>query len=397
MMTDTPSHLSDAQLIAELQRLARSEREITVALITHLAELDSRRLYLGAGFSSLFGYCTEVLRLSEHEAYNRIEVARVARKFPLVLEKLAGGSVNLTTLRLLAPHLTADNHVELMAAASGRSKREVEEILAGYFPRPALPSSIRRLPVAMSMPASGSLSVPLPAAATVVAANLTAAAEPPSSGEPSAPAVPVPATQRPSVSALAPDRFALQFIVGVSTRDKLRLAQDLLRHAIPDGDLGQIVDRALTALLDDLARKKLAAAKRPAASRGTPPLSRHIPARVKRAVWLRDSARCAFVGHAGRRCRERGFLEFHHVTPYAVGGPATVENIQLRCRAHNAYEADLYYGPRRSGGEEVLREVHVRYSSRGEPRNSVRNELRPGPSRVGPDGDERARSVATTM
>ncbi|MET0553364.1 MAG: HNH endonuclease, partial [Vicinamibacteria bacterium] len=39
-------------------------------------------------------------------------------------------------------------------------------------------------------------------------------------------------------------------------------------------------------------------------------------------------------------------LEFHHVDPYALGGPATAENIQLRCRAHNRYEVQLVFGPR---------------------------------------------------
>jgi hypothetical protein len=82
MSTNTPSLLSDSDLIIAVNRLAQSERRTTVDLISHLAELDARRLYLGAGFSSLFTYCTEVLRLSEHEAYNRIEAARAARRFP---------------------------------------------------------------------------------------------------------------------------------------------------------------------------------------------------------------------------------------------------------------------------------------------------------------------------
>jgi len=62
---------------------------------------------------------------------------------------------------------------------------------------------------------------------------------------------------------------------------------------------------------------------------------------VKRAVSRRDDGRCAFVAPDGRRCTERTFLEFHHVQPYAKGGPATVENISLRCRRHNQYEAEL--------------------------------------------------------
>ena len=73
--------------------------------------------------------------------------------------------------------------------------------------------------------------------------------------------------------------------------------------------------------------------------------SRHIPAVVRRAVWRRDQGRCAFVGTHGR-CAERGFLEFHHVQPHTAGGPASIENIQLRCRAHNIHEAEQYFHSR---------------------------------------------------
>jgi 5-methylcytosine-specific restriction endonuclease McrA len=64
---------------------------------------------------------------------------------------------------------------------------------------------------------------------------------------------------------------------------------------------------------------------------------------VKRSVWARDGGRCGFVGSEGR-CAERGFLEYHHAVPYADGGAATEANIQLRCRAHNQYEADEGFG-----------------------------------------------------
>jgi hypothetical protein len=73
--------------------------------------------------------------------------------------------------------------------------------------------------------------------------------------------------------------------------------------------------------------------------------SRHVPAAVRRAVWTRDGGRCAFVGANGRRCTERGFIEFHHTAPYAAGGAATVDSIELRCRAHNLYEGALDFGP----------------------------------------------------
>src|SRR5438045_1771081 len=83
------SSLTDSQLLTEIPRLARGEREATVGLIAHLAEFDARRLFEGEGLSSTFRYCVEVLRLSEDAAFNRIEAARAARRYPVVLEMLA--------------------------------------------------------------------------------------------------------------------------------------------------------------------------------------------------------------------------------------------------------------------------------------------------------------------
>ena len=143
---------------------------------------------------------------------------------------------------------------------------------------------------------------------------------------------------------LSPDRYKLQVTIGGETLEKLRLAKDMLRHALPSGDEAVLLDRALTSLLADLARRKFAATDRPRPGNGATPGSRHIPAEVRRAVWLRDLGRCAFVARDGRRCGERAFLEFHHLRPYAVGGEATVDNIQLRCRRHNDYEGKTFFG-----------------------------------------------------
>src|SRR5262245_40476433 len=70
---DAAAALSDAELIEQVKRLAANERQATVQLVAHLAEMDARRLYLGEGCSSLFTYCTQVLHLSDHAAYGRIE------------------------------------------------------------------------------------------------------------------------------------------------------------------------------------------------------------------------------------------------------------------------------------------------------------------------------------
>lgn len=92
-----------------MKRLAATERHATAQLIAHLAEMDARRLYLAEGCSSLFIYCTQVLDLSEHAAYGRIEAARAARKFPAILGAVASGALHLTAVNLIAAHLTTDN------------------------------------------------------------------------------------------------------------------------------------------------------------------------------------------------------------------------------------------------------------------------------------------------
>lgn len=97
-------------------------------------------------------------------------------------------------------------------------------------------------------------------------------------------------------------------------------------------------------LVAELERRKIALAAHPRDLTGAASRSRHVPAAVKREVWQRDNGQCAFVGTEGR-CRERGFLEYHHVVPYADGGTTTTENFELRCRAHNAHEMEIHFGP----------------------------------------------------
>jgi len=163
------------------------------------------------------------------------------------------------------------------------------------------------------------------------------------------------AEARPAVvNALSPDRYKLQLTITGETLEKLELAKDMTRHADPSGDAAQILDRALTLLLSDLAKKKFAATDRPRPSQGVAPESRTVSAEVKRIVFVRDLGRCTFVGKDGHRCDERSRLEFHHVRPFAESGPPTVENIQLRCQPHNLYEWHLRSAEVRAREEEWL-------------------------------------------
>jgi hypothetical protein len=336
MKSTRVSQCPDADLVRELTRLAGVEREATVAFLVHLAEFDARRLYAGAGFTSTFRYCVEELHLSEDAACNRIEAARAARASPVILDMLTAGTLSPTTARMLRPHLTRENHSELLAIASGKSRQQLERMLAERFPQPDVFASIRKLPA--PSPASA------PALETIAVSRI--AVSPRIAASPVAPPGP-----RPVVKPLSAERFEVRFTVTEETRRKLRECQDLLGHAVPSGDLAQVFDRALTLLVEDLRKRKAGVTDRARASRGRTGGSRNIPAAVRRGVWERDKGRCAFVASSGRRCGETRRVEFHHDrVPYGVGGKSTLDNISLRCHTHNRYEAEQFYGPGRAYG-----------------------------------------------
>ena len=322
-------HLTDSALLHDLKSLVAQDRVTTARLVAHLGEVDARRLYAPAGYPSLFAWCVEELHFSEEAACRRIRAARIARRYPVIFDMLADGRLHLTAVGLLTPHLTPENAQELLSVATHKSRSGIERLLAGRFPQPDLPTLVA--PVAAPMP-NGKLSarrVPFMAPAPTDAALANS--------------FPSPATVMSKVAPLAPQRFALQCTVSQETHDKLKYAQALLGHSVPTGDLAQVLDRALDALIAKLEQQKFARTERPRpCHRSDEP--RHIPASVKRAVWERDGGRCTFVSESGQRCESRTRLEFDHVEPVATGGHATVPGLRLRCRAHNQLAAEEHFG-----------------------------------------------------
>jgi hypothetical protein len=231
--------LADRDLIAEVKRLAKVERASTAAL----GEMDARRLYLGEGCSSLFVYCTQVLHLSEHAAYGRIEAARAIRRFPDILECLEGGELTFTAVSLLRPHLTESNCGELLEAATHKSKRDVERLVAEIAPRPDAPATVRKLPVRVASASERAIHEAAPKATTTAAGLDGPTAVGNSSPAPAraseialetaargAALVSASVPSTPLVKPLAPERYKVQFTIGQKMHDKLRRAQDLLRR-----------------------------------------------------------------------------------------------------------------------------------------------------------------------
>jgi hypothetical protein len=410
--------------------LAKSDCILEAELIAHLSEVEARRLHLEQGCSSMFDYCVNVLRFSEGVAYKRIGVARATRRFPDVGLAISRGEIHLSAASLIAPHLSAETVSEWLKAARHKTTREIKQLIADRFPREKFRTSVRRVssrsentervlrngsgqpeprPATRSS-SNPSQSIPYPsnrsrpATTDIHGPGLTAAS---TASALSAPTAPTEECRRGSTEALGAKRFAVRFTADEKVHTQLEELRSLLRHSVPDGDVGRIVARAIGALLEQVRKKKIGgcdsarskgrmkprvsaarssrrrtsgartseetysgsrtsaetysgartseetysgnSTKRisnaePSSSQAKMPVKRNIPVAIRRAVWTRDDGRCTYRSETGRRCGSREAVEFHHQIPWARCKAHTVENIALRCRAHNQYEAELDFG-----------------------------------------------------
>lgn len=332
------------RLLQDFSALVSKDRGNTANMLVYIGEIDRRKLYVEHAYPSMFAFCTKRFQMSEAVAAKRIRAGRAACRFPCILEMVRRGELHLSGVHQLAGHLTEDNHEEVLRRAKHRSMREIDELIAEIAPKPDVAALIRAVPV-QRVDLSGQTSLQAVTSKTPNKRALVEAEQ----VRPSAPrdgkAVASARKPRGLATPLSPRRYKLQVTIGQDARDKLTELQNLLSHQIPDGDPAAVIERALDALLTETKKKKGALTDKPRVRRKKGGgRTRAIPAYIRREVFRRDEGRCAFVDGEGRRCESAWQLEFHHCVPYGRDGPHTTDNIELRCRAHNQFEAELEYG-----------------------------------------------------
>jgi hypothetical protein len=394
--------ISDDELLRRLADVLFQSRRVEADLIEHIAEVDARRLFLREGSASMFAYCTDVLRLSEAEAYARITVARASRRHAALLPRLREGRVHLSGIVLLAPYLTLENADELLGRAEHKTKRQIEGLVAEIAPRPDAPSFVRRLPersdaqgqnaqraIAGRADVSGGGSGcgdgasiradhqghPEPMRGADVSNGAKEEEALLETAQPAASLAdlmsraslesPLPATTyRPvtaarPIEALAPGRYKVQFTASQEFREKLERLSSLLMPQLPGCDLATVIERAVTEAIERIEARRFGKTMSARAA-PVPELAgrtRHIPAVVRRHVAERNGLQCGFVGRNGRRCSERADLEYHHRHPWALGGGHDSANIGLLCRRHNAWLAEQDFGQSAIGRSQESRGV----------------------------------------
>jgi len=316
-------HLSDAAVREGMKGCRARERSATAILIAHIAEAEARKLYLDDACDSMATYCMRELHLGEDEAYRRIHAGRAARRFPQIFGMLEDGRLNLTAVNVLAPRLTEANVDELLTVAACKSKNQILELLATRFPQ--------------------SEPLPLVVADTSDATDRLALARVPGDDSPAALAPARVASPRSSVAPHAAGRYTATIAMDQAAHDDLRACTDLLGHVLPSGSAAEVIAFALRHLVTHLRKRRFGASDRPAGPRSTND-PRHIPARVRRAVYERDGGRCTFTGVDEARCGSRVRIELDHIVPVARGGESTVDNVRTLCRAHNQHAAEQVFG-----------------------------------------------------
>ncbi len=385
------AHLPADALTARLYEIRKEERALLVEFLEYLVEVERRRLFLELGFPSMFVFCTDFLGLSRGSTYRRTKGAELLVKFPIVGDYLADGRLNLRNLVELRDVLEQERLIEILDRAAGRTEDEVKRLVAALRPHAAPPDLLRRLPgprspsvtdpeqpdlFAAAQPAaplpSAELSGPpdnfgprrgpntsgppdtpvsaLPAAVESAAAGAPPTAIPAAGRAEPAPVLPVPTRTAGRIQPIAEHLHVLRVTVDDDFVRDLEAVRQALSHKVPSSRLEEVLRECLHVTLAACSKRRRGAGMKPRprpVARPTKPArsdSRYIPTAIREAVWDRDAGQCTFIGTTGRRCPSKYRLEFHHRDPFAKGGPTTVDNLTLRCRAHNLYAAEQDYG-----------------------------------------------------
>lgn len=288
---------TNTEILLGIRNIAHKEQKLKAEFLVYLNEVDERKIYAREGYSSLFSFLTEHLRYAESSALKRIHVARKVKLFPQIYSLVEEGKVSLSSLELVARHLTPENSASLLGEIVGKSVRQVEHLVGSLFPKPS---------------------------------------------------------PKDKVNALSEDSFLITFAADRELMEKMSQGKALLGRKYPSGRLGDILHDAFDlllehegdkrcmpstedfppALLEEVQSQQLALALMSDPSLKDTP--RYIPRGIRREVWQRDGGKCQYPRRDGTICGARTFLEFDHVVAWANGGTShSAGNIQLLCRAHN--------------------------------------------------------------
>ncbi len=310
-----------------------------------VADFDARRLWEELGYSSLFTFLHRELGLSKGAAFYRKTAAELVQRVPEIVGPLEDGRLCVTNIVELAKVLTPENRDEVLPRFFHRSKDEAREIVAELKPVEHAPlrDVVTALSAPLALPTEPALKAPATAdpVACATARGLPANLLDANILAPNVNA-PTSRVERDSIDPLTAELRRLHITVSRRFVAKLEAARDALSHSHPGANMGELLEAALDLVLAQSAKRK-GLVEKPRRER-RPAKFDHIPAEVKRAVWVRDGGCCQWAVHGGGICGSRYRVQLDHIHPKALGGESSVDNVRLLCGRHNLFAARLALG-----------------------------------------------------
>ncbi len=322
----------NTEVLKQLVTTVEKEHQTTCDVVEQLLEVDKDRLYVQAGYSSIYAYCTVELGYSEPAALRRIRAARYMKMFPKLRELLRERKLNLTTLNMLTKHVYDPNFRQLLEEAAGKSKSAVLDLIARNNPKDS--DRVRDCIRPVYIKSNNIDQQPLPLGS---GENL------PFSFREDAP---------------VEKRIKVSFTAAPEFETKVRRIQEILSNKYgPGTPLENVFGEALDLYLkhhcpmERAMRRANRKARKQNLDKPTKeildsvaPLSRHIPAQLRDEVFMKEGCQCNYVSPNGVRCQAREQLEIDHIVPFSAGGKTILGNLRLRCKQHNLLAAEQFYG-----------------------------------------------------
>ena len=273
-----------------------------------LAEMSSRKTALELDYKSLYDYCVRRLNLSEGAVPARIHVANVS----LLYWPRSPKVVSVLRWRPSRAHLTEENVEDLISDCAGKTRRETEEYIVAFRPKPVFEPSIRKRPEP-------------PKRVTQVE----------SSSSPPTPPVEKP---KSSPTILQPAQPEICFSANRDFRDKFERLAEVLGVGNAQAHMSDILEKAIDIALDkkdpkkklERRRRRQKASAAPSrsnemAKKDAPAESRYVASEVSERVHEPGRYQCVYTGYDGTRCTARAGLHIDHRSPFvrrSLGRPS---------------------------------------------------------------------------
>lgn len=275
-------------------------------------------LHRHLGFATLEEYMERVLGYGPHAAAERLRTAQALVELPAIRAALGAGSLPYSAVRELTRVATASTEESWLAAAAGKSLRELEPMVAGRRKGdlPGTPAQPGERRARISFELSGETLALLRDARNALSD---------ATGERLGDDALIATVCRLALAALADDGGATGARAPASYQVALTVCERCDRGwqdgaGVPVEVAADVVERARC---DAQHVGRIDAAVPERATQDVPPA-------VRRLVWRRDHGRCVVPG-----CRASRYLELHHIQPRSHGGDHTADNLCLACFAHH--------------------------------------------------------------